>query len=112
MSGLRESDRWHVLTGDAVAEHEVRAATGVTPLAARVMVARGIRTAAQAREFLTPSLERDWLDPRELPGLVPAAGRVERAVRNHEVTSLPAQYATEQDGAVVYQMQATITYMA
>ena len=54
MSGLRESDRWHVLTGDAVAEHEVRAATGVTPLAARVMVARGIRTAAQAREFLTP----------------------------------------------------------
>ena len=33
-------------------------------------------------------------------------------VRSHEVTSLPAQYATEQDGAVVYQMQATITYMA
>ena len=88
MSGLRESDRWHVLTGDAVAEHEVRAATGVTPLAARVMVARGIRTAAQAREFLTPSLERDWLDPRELPGLVPAADRVERAVRNHEVIAV------------------------
>lgn len=88
MSGLRESDRWHVLTGDAVAEHEVRAATGVTPLAARVMVARGIRTAAQAREFLTPSLERDWLDPRELPGLVPAADRVERAVRSHEVIAV------------------------
>ena len=88
MSGLRESDRWHVLTGDAVAEHEVRAATGVTPLAARVMVARGIRTAAQAREFLTPSLERDWLNPRELPGLVPAADRVERAVRNHEVIAV------------------------
>ena len=58
MSGLRESDRWHVLTGDAIAEREVRAATGVTPLAARVMVARGIRTAADAHDFLTPSLER------------------------------------------------------
>ena len=81
MSGLRESDRWHVLSGDAVAEHEVRAATGVTPLAARVMVARGIRTAADAHAFLTPSLARDWLDPRELPGLPAAADRVERAVR-------------------------------
>lgn len=34
------------------------------------------------------------------------------SARSHEVTSLPAQYATEQDGAVTYQMQATITYMA
>ena len=38
--------------------------------------------------------------------------RGDEGLRSHEVTSLPAQYATEQDGAVTYQMQATITYMA
>ena len=88
MSGLRESGRWHVLPQDIAAEHEVRAATGVTPLAARIMVARGIRDAAAAKLFLTPSLERDWLDPRELPGLVAAADRVERAVRAGEVIAV------------------------
>ena len=88
MSGLRESERWHVLPGDVSAERAVREATGVTPLAARVMVARGIRDAASARAFLTPSLERDWFDPLELPGLPAAADRVERAVREGEVIAV------------------------
>ena len=88
MSGLRDSDRWHVLAADIAAEHEVRAATGVTPLAARVMVARGVKDAESARLFLTPSLERDWLDPRELPGLLGAADRVEAAVRAGEVIAV------------------------
>ena len=34
------------------------------------------------------------------------------AVRTHEVTSLPSQYAVQQDGCVVYQLTAAITYMA
>ncbi len=88
MSGLRESGRWHVLPADMAAEHEVRSATGVSSLAARVMVARGIRTAQEAREFLTPSLERDWHDPLELPGLPEAADRVEAAVRAGEVIAV------------------------
>ena len=88
MSGLRESGRWHVLPADIAAEHEVRSATGVSSLAARVMVARGIRTGQEAREFLTPSLERDWHDPLELPGLPEAASRVEAAVRAGEVIAV------------------------
>ncbi len=88
MSGLRESGRWHVLSGDVAAEHEVRAATGISSLAARVLVARGVRTAEAAREFLTPSLERDWHDPLELPGLPAAADRVEAAVRAGEVVAV------------------------
>ena len=88
MSGLRESGRWHVLPGDVAAEHEIRSATGVTALAARVMVARGIKDAETARAFLSPSLERDWYDPAELPGLVAAADRVEAAVRAGEVIAV------------------------
>lgn len=41
-------------------------------------------------------------------GLVPEG----LAVRTHEVTSVPAQYAVQQDGCAVYQLQAAITYMA
>ncbi len=88
MSGLRESGRWHVLPADIAAEHEVRSATGISSLAARVLVARGVRTAEAAREFLTPSLERDWHDPLELPGLPEAADRVEAAVRAGEVIAV------------------------
>ena len=88
MSGLRESGRWNVLAGNLAQERAVREACGVTPLAARVMVARGIDTPEAARAFLTPSLERDWADPLDLPGLAAAADRVERAVRGHEVIAV------------------------
>lgn len=88
MAGLRESGRWRVLAGDVAAEHAVRAATGITSLAARVLVARGVRDADAARAFLTPSLDRDWLDPLELPGLAAAADRVVRAISDHEVIAV------------------------
>ena len=88
MSGLLESGRWRVLAGDAAAERAVGEACGVTPLAARVMVARGIRDADSARTFLTPSLGRDWHDPLELPGLPAAADRVQRTIDGHEVIAV------------------------
>lgn len=88
MSGLFESERWQVLSRDVAAEHRIREATGISPLAARVMAARGIATAEEAQSFLSPSLDRDWHDPRELPGLCDAADRVERALNNHEVIAI------------------------
>ena len=88
MAGLQASGRWHVLGGNLAAERAICEATGVTPLAARIMVARGVTDTAAARAFLTPSLDRDWLDPLELPGLPAAADRVERAVRAHEVIAV------------------------
>ena len=88
MSGLVRSGRWHVLAGDPAAEQVVQQSCGVTPLAARVMVARGIRDADAARAFLTPSLDRDWYDPTDLPGLVAAADRVQQAVDTREVIAV------------------------
>ena len=88
MAGLRESGRWEVLPGDFEAELAIREATGVTPLVARIMAARGIRSPELAREFLSPSLERDWYDPVELPGLAQAADRVERALADGEVIAV------------------------
>ena len=44
------------------------------------------------------------IDAGEAPDGVP--------VRTHEVTSLPSQYGVQDDGCVVYQLTASLTYMA
>lgn len=51
---------------------------------ARILASRGLGDVDTARQFLTPSLERDWRDPYELPGMKEATQRVVAALRNHE----------------------------
>lgn len=59
-------------------------ATGLSPVVAGIMAARGIRTADEARAFLAPSLDAEWAVVRDIPGLGRAADRVARAVRDGE----------------------------
>ena len=49
---------------------------------ATVMAARGIVTDGQADRFLNPSLDRDWLDPYDMPGIGPVVDVLESAVRD------------------------------
>jgi len=84
MAGLRDNRRWEVLGSDPEAEGLLSGACGIPPLVARVMVARGIRTPEAARAFLTPSLERDWADPLDIPGMAAAVDRVLLALDRHE----------------------------
>ncbi|MBQ3106330.1 MAG: single-stranded-DNA-specific exonuclease RecJ, partial [Eggerthellaceae bacterium] len=49
---------------------------------ASTLVARGVRTPQEAHAFLEPSLERDWLDPYDIPGMAAVADAVEQAVRD------------------------------
>ena len=48
------------------------------------MVAHGITSIEEGQLFLTPSLDRDWVDPLVIPGMAVVADRVERAIRSHE----------------------------
>ncbi len=48
------------------------------------LVARGISTSEQARAFLNPTLERDWLDPYLIPGLGDVADAVEASIRKDQ----------------------------
>lgn len=48
---------------------------------AAVMVSRGISTPEQARDYLRPSLDRDWLNPYEIDGMQEAVDVLEEAVR-------------------------------
>lgn len=68
-------------TTDVDAVSALAAEAGLSRVVAGVLVNRGISTASDARRFLTPDLDRDWLDPALIPGMNAAAERVARAVR-------------------------------
>jgi len=83
-SGLLASRRWEILPGDEAAEANLVSQLGISPLVARVLVARGMSDADAAHRFLTPSLERDWADPLDIPGMKDAADRVQAALEQKE----------------------------
>jgi single-stranded-DNA-specific exonuclease len=84
MPSLLNNRRWEVLSCNGEDERLLCEQLGVAPLVARVLCARGIRDVASAKKFLHPSLDRDWADPLDIPGMREAADRVEEALRNHE----------------------------
>ena len=48
---------------------------------ASIMAARGIADGDEAQRFLSPSLDRDWNNPYELPGIEPVIDTLEEAIR-------------------------------
>ncbi|MBR0404077.1 MAG: single-stranded-DNA-specific exonuclease RecJ [Eggerthellaceae bacterium] len=51
---------------------------------ATIMASRGIVEEDQAWRFLNPSLDRDWLNPYEMPGIGPVVDRLEKAIRERQ----------------------------
>lgn len=92
MPRLDDSPRWDVLPARPERERRLVAELGIPPLVARVLAARGICDPGEARAFLSPSLERDWHDPLEIPGMGAAADRVGRAIDAHEVVAIFGDY--------------------
>ncbi len=88
MGGLAGSSRWEVLPGSDEAERRLVDALGVSPLVARVLVARGHAEVEDARAFLSPSLDRDWHDPLLIPGMGEAADRLVRALADGETIAV------------------------
>ncbi|MGN0037953.1 MAG: single-stranded-DNA-specific exonuclease RecJ [Coriobacteriales bacterium] len=78
---MRERHTYSVPSIDADAAKAIEVHCGLRPLTSRILVARGITTPEQAEAFLTPSLERDWLDPTLIPGLEEVAAKVEEVIR-------------------------------
>ena len=76
MPGLFYSKRWEVLPQRREDERMLCERLGIAPLVARVLSARGVRSEEDAWAFLHPSLERDWADPLDIPGMGEAADRV------------------------------------
>ena len=55
---------------------------GLPEFIATIMASRGITTEEEAGLFLSPSLDRDWLEPYEMPGIGPVVDALEQAVRD------------------------------
>ena len=75
--------RWLVEPGNPEQERELARALHVSSLLARILVNRGARTAATARQFLDARLS-DLEDPAEIPGMEAATERLGQAVRERE----------------------------
>lgn len=54
---------------------------GLPRFVAATLVARGITEPNEVRDFLEPSLDRDWLDPYAIPGLSEVADALEEVMR-------------------------------
>lgn len=82
------SQRWELLDQHGDIEAKLKRELGTSSLVARVLAARGIGDIEEACAFLTPSLDRDWADPLEIPGMAEAADRVEAALEAHETIAV------------------------
>ena len=75
------SAQFNIRAADPASVSLLESELGLPRFIAATLVARGIRTPHDAREFLNPSLERDWLDPYTIPGLPEVADALEEAMR-------------------------------
>ena len=75
------SAQFNILAANPAAVALLQQDLGLPHFVAATLVARGIDTPAAAREFLSPSLERDWLDPYTIPGLSDVADALEACIK-------------------------------
>jgi single-stranded-DNA-specific exonuclease len=91
---------WNYLTADPGAIEALRAETGFSPLFARLLVLRGITSAADAARFLSPSLEQ-LHSPYLMRGMKEAVERISAAIIDKEQTLIYGDYDVDGTTAVV-----------
>jgi single-stranded-DNA-specific exonuclease len=96
----RTNQRWVLREPDADAEEILASEAALPPLIARLLVARGIRTAQQASRFLNPSLD-DLHDPYLMLGMAAAVERVQKAIAAREPILIYGDYDVDGTTAVV-----------
>ena len=62
---------WTIASADAETVAALSRATGLSLITARILASRGHATPEAVAHFLSPDLDRDWLDP--VPAVAPAA---------------------------------------
>ena len=95
-----ESLRWNFLTPDPAAVERLAAEARLSPLLTRLLVLRGITSAAEAARFLSPSLEQ-LHRPYLMRGMKEAVERLSSAIVNKEQTLIYGDYDVDGTTAVV-----------
>jgi single-stranded-DNA-specific exonuclease len=88
------SKRWEIAPENPKVEEKLTAALQIRPLAARLLVNRGITSIEAAREFLTPSLQR-LHDPFLMRGMAEAVNRLTRSIQSQESIVIYGDYDIE-----------------
>ena len=76
--------QFNIKAADPAAVAAIQQQLGLPRFVAATLVARGVTQVDEARRFLAPSLDRDWLDPYDIPGLGEVADALEAAVRRDD----------------------------
>lgn len=92
--------RWNYLSPDSAAVQKLRAEAGVSAVLARLLALRGVTTAAEAHNFLSPSLDQ-LHSPHLLRGMNQAVERVSAAIANRESILIYGDYDVDGTTAVV-----------
>ncbi|MBZ5533789.1 MAG: single-stranded-DNA-specific exonuclease RecJ [Acidobacteriia bacterium] len=91
---------WNYLNPDPAVLEKLRAEAGVSAILARLLVLRGVTTAAEAHKFLTPSLDQ-LHSPYLLRGMTEAVERISAAIANQESILIYGDYDVDGTTAVV-----------
>jgi single-stranded-DNA-specific exonuclease len=92
--------RWVTHQPDTAAEEALVGEFSLPPLIARLLVARGIRSAAEAERFLNPSLDH-LHDPYLMLGMAAAVARIQQAITARESILIYGDYDVDGTTAVV-----------
>jgi len=92
--------RWRHLTADSAEIDRLCQEAKLSPVLARLLILRGIKTAAAARTYLKPSLEQ-LHSPYQMRGMTVAIERLSSAITNKEQILIYGDYDVDGTTAVV-----------
>lgn len=75
------SAQFNIKAADPAVVARLQAATGLPHFLAETLAVRGISDPDQAYQLLNPSLERDWRNPNDIPGMTEVADALEAAIK-------------------------------
>lgn len=99
-SRSRPPQRWILRAPNNDQAKALASEANIPPLLAELLLARGIRTAAEAEQFLNPRIE-DLLDPYSMLGMDRAVARIQQAVAAQEPILIYGDYDVDGTTATV-----------
>ncbi len=99
-SRTRPPQRWLLRTPNIDEAQALARDAHIPPLLAELLLARGIRSAAEAEQFLNPRIE-DLLDPYSMLGMDRAVARIQQAIARQEPILIYGDYDVDGTTATV-----------
>ena len=99
---MRMDTNWHIIqltAEEQAAAERLTKELDISPVAGRLLARRGIKTAAEARAYIRPSLD-SLHDPFLMRDMGPAVDRLCRAIDNHERIMVYGDYDVDGTTAV------------